>query len=283
MVTSMSSGRAFTNKIEEGVCMGATIYYFSATGNSLIITRQIAKGLGDCTIQSMAAEPPDEPVGGPGNPIGFVFPVFYIGLPRLVKRFAQKLKILKGTYCFAFINYGGNGADTLGMLDDILKEKGFYLSYAAGVRMPGNYIVKYPAFAPDAQQKLIKNAMEKADEAAVAIAGGKLRPVKRTARLFSRIANHSYLYKGISKWDKKFEVTGKCISCGQCAKVCPVGNIKMEDRRPLWQHHCERCLACIQWCPGEAIEYGKKTVGRRRYCNPNVKVEDIMKGCNQGI
>ncbi len=262
--------------------MGSTIYYFSATGNSLTIARQIAKGLENCKIQSMAAETPHEPVGGPDNPIGFVFPVFYIGLPRLVKRFAQKLNIRKGTYCFAFINFGGYGGDTLGMLDDILKEKGVYLSYAAGVRMPGNSIVRYQASASHVVQKLIKNSMDKANEAAGAIANGKLQPVKRNATLLSKMANRG-LYKGISEWDEKFEVAGECTGCGLCAKVCPVSNIKMEKRRPVWQHHCERCLACIQWCPCEAIEYGKKTIGRRRYRNPDIDAEDIIKGRTQGI
>ena len=256
--------------------MSSTIYYFSATGNSLTIARQIAKRLGDCMIRSMASEPPDEPVGGPGQSIGFVFPVYYIGLPRLVKRFAERLDIRKGTDCFAFINFGGTGSDTLGMLEDILKEKGVRLSYADGVKMPGNYIVKYQAFAPDVIQRLIKNAMEKADEAAEAIAGGKLQPVKRRARLISRIANRSYLYRGVAEWDEKFNATDRCTGCGLCAKVCPVGNIRMEGGRPLWQHHCERCLACIQWCPCEVIEYGKQTIGRRRYHNPNVEAKDII-------
>ncbi len=44
--------------------MGSTIYYFSATGNSLSIALQIAKEIGKCTTQSMTAAPPDEPVGG---------------------------------------------------------------------------------------------------------------------------------------------------------------------------------------------------------------------------
>ena len=256
--------------------MSAIIYYFSATGNSLMIARQIAKGLGGCSIRSMTEEPPDEPVGGKDNPVGFVFPVYYVGLPRRVRHFAKKLKLLQGTYCFAFINYGGAGMNTLGMLDDILKEKGSGLSYAAGAKMPGNYIVNYPAFAQDVVQKLIKDAMEKSDEAAEAIAGGKRQPVKRSARLFSRIANQSFLYKGIPEWDEKFIVTEKCNGCGQCAKVCLAGNIKMADNHPMWQHHCERCLACIQWCPCEAIEYGKKTAGRRRYRNPNITAEDII-------
>lgn len=257
--------------------MSSTIYYFSATGNSLAIARQLAKGLEDCTVQSMAAEPPEEPVGGPGHSVGFVFPVFYIGLPRLVRRFVERLNLPEGTYCFAFITFGGNDVDTLGMLEDLLNEKGVSLSYAAGAKMPGNYIVKYPAFAPDVIQKLIKDAMRKADEAAAAIAGGSLRPVVRKARLFSRIANRSFLYRGIAAWDKKFVATDRCVGCGLCAGVCPVGNIKMENRRPVWQHHCERCLACIQWCPCGAIEYGPKTVGRQRYHNPDIQAEDIVR------
>lgn len=258
--------------------MGSTIYYFSATGNSLAMARQIAKRLGDCAIRSMAAEPPDEPVGGLDQSIGFVFPVFYVGLPRIVKRFVERLNIMEGTYCFAFISFGGAAADTLGMLENILNEKGIHVSYAAGVKMPGNYIVKYQAFAPHVIQKLIKDATDKADEAAEAVAKGKLQPVKRNARLLSKMANRRYLYKDIAEWDEKFNVTdGKCTGCGLCAKVCPVSNIKFEDQRPFWQHHCERCLACIQWCPCEAIEYGKKTIGRRRYHHPDVKAEDIIK------
>lgn len=91
--------------------MGSTIYYFSATGNSLEITRKIAKELRDCEIKSMAAQIPSEPVGGPGESIGFIFPVFYNGLPRLVKQFVEKLDILPGTYCFAMINSGGSNFD----------------------------------------------------------------------------------------------------------------------------------------------------------------------------
>lgn len=263
--------------------MGSTIYYFSATGNSLEIARKIAKELRDCAIKSIAAQMPSEPVGGHGESLGFIFPVFYNGLPRLVKQFVEKLDILPETYCFALTNSGGSRANTLGMLEDVLQEKGVGLSYADEVKMPGNYIMNYQALASDKVQKLIEAAADKADKDAKAIANGERQPVKRKAVLWSKITNHIYLYKNISEWDEKFVTTCKCTGCGLCTKVCPVNNIIIEDRHPVWQHYCERCLACIQWCPGEAIEYGSKTIGRRRYRNPNIKVEDIINGRKQGI
>ncbi|HWR23326.1 MAG TPA: EFR1 family ferrodoxin [Feifaniaceae bacterium] len=256
--------------------MESTIYYFSATGNSLMLARKIAGGLPDSRLVSMAAPPPHEPVGGASHIIGFVFPVFYAGLPRLVRRFAERLTIVKGTCCFAFTNYGGAAWDALGMLDDVLKEKGAPLSYADGANMPGNYIVKYSAFAPDTIQRLIEAAMEKAGKAARAIANGEKLPVQRTAKLFSKIANQNYLYRNIAEWDEKFRATGACTGCGICERVCPVSNIGLEDRRPIWRHRCERCLACLQWCPHQAIEYGKSTLGRERYRNPDAAAKDIM-------
>ncbi|MEN6349678.1 MAG: hypothetical protein ABFD08_09835 [Syntrophomonas sp.] len=81
------------------------------------IVRKIAKELGDCSIKPMTAQVPDEPVGGPGKSVGFIFPVFYNGLPGLVKRFAERLVINPETYCFAVASSGGTRANPLGMLD----------------------------------------------------------------------------------------------------------------------------------------------------------------------
>ncbi|MDD3092322.1 MAG: 4Fe-4S binding protein, partial [Methanoregulaceae archaeon] len=49
-----------------------------------------------------------------------------------------------------------------------------------------------------------------------------------------------------------------------------VGNIRIEGDRPVWLHHCEQCMACIQLCPTDAIQAGK-TEGRRRYRNPEIR------------
>ena len=35
--------------------------------------------------------------------------------------------------------------------------------------------------------------------------------------------------------------------------------------KPVWDKNCTHCMACICYCPVEAIEYGKKSVGKPRY------------------
>jgi ferredoxin len=77
--------------------------------------------------------------------------------------------------------------------------------------------------------------------------------------------------------DNNFFVESQCTGCGQCEKICPVQNIKCVDNRPVWQHHCEQCVACINWCPQKAIQYGANTKERRRYHNPEIKMSELMR------
>ena len=81
--------------------------------------------------------------------------------------------------------------------------------------------------------------------------------------------------KRFPREDRKFSVTGKCTHCGLCARLCPVGNIAMEDGTPRWQGRCEQCFGCINWCPTAAIETGWTTRGRPRYHHPEVKAADL--------
>ncbi|HPT69609.1 MAG TPA: hypothetical protein PKW50_05625, partial [Syntrophomonas sp.] len=64
-------------------------------------------------------------------------------------------------------------------------------------------------------------------------------------------------------------------------EVCPSNNIVMEDNKLVWQNHCEQCLACIEWCPQEALQYGKKTPAYKRYHHPEIKVRDLLKESGQ--
>ena len=72
----------------------------------------------------------------------------------------------------------------------------------------------------------------------------------------------------------------KCLTkdkCGYCVKVCPKENIRMIDGKPQFGTDCLQCLACLQYCPQEAIALGKVTQKREHYHNPNVTADDLVK------
>jgi NAD-dependent dihydropyrimidine dehydrogenase PreA subunit len=82
-------------------------------------------------------------------------------------------------------------------------------------------------------------------------------------------------FRSVHKLDENFWVDDQCNRCGICLKVCPGNNIEMINEKPAWLHRCEQCLACVQWCPQEVIQYGKKTVKYPRYHHSEVILEDM--------
>ena len=62
-----------------------------------------------------------------------------------------------------------------------------------------------------------------------------------------------------------FAASDACTGCGQCAKLCPTNNITIQNGKPVWGGDCTHCMACICRCGAEAIEYGKKSLGKPRY------------------
>jgi epoxyqueuosine reductase QueG len=55
-----------------------------------------------------------------------------------------------------------------------------------------------------------------------------------------------------------------------------VNNIVLNGGVPEWKHTCQECLACLNFCPKQAIQHGKKTANRSRYHHPEVTLKDIM-------
>lgn len=73
--------------------------------------------------------------------------------------------------------------------------------------------------------------------------------------------------------DRSYHIDENCTGCQTCLNVCKVYNIEMVNNKPEWQHQCENCLACIKWCPQQAIHgYGELPKG---YHHPEVKISDM--------
>lgn len=247
----------------------SVIYWFSGTGNSLYAAKRLAKDL-DMGLAQITNEPPGETAGGSGAKVGFVFPSYYGNLPRAVKKYAETLEIRKGTYIFAVVTMGGLGQGSVGALVKALKLRDLHLDYGRSVLMPANYILKYNPADPEDSEAKLERADKHLKKISAEIASGL-----QSIRMLPVTAGN--LYKSIESLDAGFAAGDGCTGCGTCERICPAGNIRIENGRPKWLNICEQCVACISWCPEKAIEYGEKTQGRRRYRNPRVEAAELLR------
>ena len=49
--------------------------------------------------------------------------------------------------------------------------------------------------------------------------------------------------------------------------------IHIVDHEPVWEGDCTMCLACLHRCPHNAVEYADQTLRKKRYQNPDCKVQ----------
>jgi NAD-dependent dihydropyrimidine dehydrogenase PreA subunit len=257
-----------------------TIFYFSGTGNSLQISKDIALQLDDMELLSIPKIINNEEIKVQAKCIGIVFPVYMCGVPLIIEKFIKKLNINKSTYIFAVANYGGMPGNALKQVNDLIENKEAKLNAGFLLNMPGNYIVMYGAKTKEDQIKAFEKEKIKVKEIVTIIKEKKNYEYEKSKLVIDRIFG-PLAYKGIYKIhtkDKLFLAKDNCNGCGVCEKVCGVKNIEIKNSKPIWKNNCEQCMACIQYCPQEAIEYDKKTVGRKRYRNPNISLQEMIMG-----
>ena len=258
--------------------MKTTLYYFSGTGNSLKIAMDLAERLQDTQLIPMAKLWQQDCIVADTERVGFVFPIYYFGLPDIVLEFVKKVELEKASYVFAVTTRGGTFVGSaVYRLQSLLNNKARTLNAAFKINMPDNYIPLNGSRSEEKQKEIFERAEKKTDEIAEIIkengntVENDIFPFKQ---IFLFVNN--WCLKRAHGWDEKFYADDKCNFCGICEKICPVDNIILVDGKPQWQHECQQCMACIQFCPEEAIQYGSKTEKRKRYHHPDINGEDIM-------
>ncbi|MBN1381579.1 MAG: EFR1 family ferrodoxin [Deltaproteobacteria bacterium] len=258
--------------------MKTELFFYTGTGNSYWTARTLAEYLGSVGTRSMLWQD-GEAITSHAEALGFIFPVHIWGLPHRVIDFVNVLVEDPPKYYFAIAVNAGQVAATLLQLKKLMSKKGLSLDAGFDIVMPSNYI---PWGGPGSE-KIIKeridNARDKIAKIAALVAKKEKHPVER-GPLWQNILLSGFLYKlsfpHIPNMDKGFWVDDKCNTCGICKTICPCNNIELKDGRPVWLHRCEQCLACIQWCPKEAIQLGKKTPKYERYHHPDIRLQDML-------
>ncbi|MBN2239673.1 MAG: EFR1 family ferrodoxin [Dehalococcoidales bacterium] len=272
--------------------MSTTIFYFSGTGNSFYVAKDIAQAL-DAGFIPIASAARGEVVRTEADVIGIVFPVYYGDLPYIVREFAGKLEDIKGKYIFSVCTFGGSAGESHKTLRSSIESRGGELSATYGVHMPQNAFYKFWEKHQSLYRnwrKMLKTVVKNTNERRkgafftnplfdLIFLGIQAYVRSKYKQSFAKLSGSSpdlSVEELVHLNDVSFSVTDDCTGCGLCAKLCPVNNIEMVDERPVWQHRCENCLACYNFCPSKAIRTGVASEGYF-YHQPDIKAADILR------
>ena len=237
-----------------------TICYFTGTGNSLFAARKIAGATGAALIS--IPQVISEHQIYTDDCIGFVYPQYANGLPKMVRRFILN-NTFKADYFFAVDLWSFVHLNALGEIAGLIP-----LDYGAYLKTPNNFIFLFNSPKdPSAALAKAENKLNKIISDISARKTKKIRPSKNIG--------NATKYFG----ESKFKVTGDCTKCGTCEKVCPANNIKAGGE-VMFGNNCETCYACANICPAHAIYSNKAMLKRRQYRNPVVSADEII-GANK--
>jgi ferredoxin len=255
------------------------VYWFSGTGNTLSVAKDLAARLGGAEIREIR-DGESAKADGDATAIGILYPVYCWGPPNIVAEFARRLEVPAGAYVYAVAVYGAMLANSNALLKNMLAENGVRLAASFGVNLPGNFVALYE-ISPEAK---LARMYAKADAATARIANavsrGRKTGIARNLGLFGRYLSGSKygpMIAHINNAAKGFTAEDTCNGCGICARVCPKGNVNVKSGKPEWDAKCESCLACMHWCPSASIQSGEKTKIHKRYHHPAVVVSELFR------
>ena len=283
------------------------IFYFSGTGNTKWAASKLAAATREDLISIapyMRADDSSHNLAEPfilkeNERLGFVFPVHGWRVPKLVREFISKMKILRESsdatvenkakaddslknrpFAYCVCTAGDSIGLTIENLNKVISQNPSLqvlgiteVSSSYSLIMPESYI-GLPFMDVDPKEREIRKKENAAQELAVVC-----------EEIFDRKEGISRLVKGPIPWfftkvvggffenvlitDKRFHVEkDRCVKCGICANVCPVGDIKGgHGEYPVWLHHkdCLTCFTCYHHCPHHAIEFGNQTQKKGQY------------------
>ncbi|MDO4842377.1 MAG: EFR1 family ferrodoxin [Phoenicibacter congonensis] len=245
------------------------ILYFSATGNCKYVAKRIAEAIGTEFVS--IADVDSQKVEGVH---GIVAPTYSWGIPSILQEFLQTHEISKAAPSLFYVTtFGTTPGQSFYWAEKALKAgSGIKFDALFSVQMPDTWTPIFDLSDERVVAKKNEKAEKQIDEVVTMIKSGATgNHVKRKMPAIARVV-YPRFYDGMRR-TSNFSVEESCISCGICAKKCPVQAIEMKDGRPTWVFdQCVMCLGCLHRCPKFAIQYGKNTKKHGQYRNPHVKI-----------
>ncbi len=243
------------------------ILCFSGTGNSRYIAKRMADALQDEIIDlNTKIKVNDTSPIQTGDYLIVVTPTYAWRIPKIIKDWLLKTDLPSAKKICFVMDCGAEIGNAAKYNELLAKEKNLEYMGTMQIIMPENYIAMFNAPNINQAKAIVKEAQPAIEKAIACIKKDSSFPMPRH-NLYNRIMSgpiNSIFYRFIVKANA-FQVDSSCIGCGLCVQKCPMNNIKLKDKKPIWDKQCTHCMACISYCPTKSIEYGKKSVGKPRY------------------
>jgi len=266
--------------------MNIDLKYFSGTGNSYKIIetcKQVFNQNGyETEVQSITEESAiDENV----DLIGFCFPVYAFGIPRICRKYLSKLpKRINSVKAFLLITAGAAGESGFAVKEGtkVLRKRGFDVVYSAVIHMPSNWTVSMNPPPKEEAQLIINAGVKAARRISKEILKGVIVYHKfNYPPKYSKFGFYKdyYLFKwlGVNNLWRNFRTDETCDSCELCSNICPTGSIQIVSNKPKWFKSCEQCMRCVNYCPKQAIfQNGEGSVkGKNIYHEPSFRPKKL--------
>ena len=251
------------------------VFYFTGTGNSLFIAKQL-----DDRIVSIPQIINNRSLVFEAAQIGIVCPIYGHEMPKMVKEFIRKATF-KTDYFYIILTYGMLHGGAAELAQAYAHSVGKKVAYAKSIMMVDNFLPNFDMTEQCAIDKKIPESLA-AIKADISV---RKRQIEK-AGLKNRMIHKGYvaMVKGQDEtvW-AKFRVEDTCTLCGICQKVCPAGAIRLADTKATHtMAGCQACYACVHACPQKAIGF---TIPEKnhtaRYRNENISLEEIIKANNR--
>jgi ferredoxin/flavodoxin len=255
--------------------MKITILYFSGTGNTAWVVRQMARHLarlGD-QVQAFSCEEvaPTDARLLDADVLGIAFPVHASWAPENLRATLEGLPPADGLPLFALACAGYAGGDAAWYAARPLAAKGYAPFLYANVFMPNNLL--YPIPGPEQVQRMLDKAGRKIERLAALIHGQRrhVEGVHPGGWLIGLLQRP--LAGPVERWmSRRLFADETCNRCGRCVEHCPVGNIRLVDDGVRFGDDCLLCMRCYHQCPQQAIQWTGMTRNEstfRRYPGPD--------------
>lgn len=263
--------------------MGVEIFYFSGTGNSIHVARELKRRIPDTTLIPIIRTLKRGKIESKADTVGVVFPIHAHTYPWVVEEFLKRVVLHSASYVFALSNR--ECADKVfSDMNKLLMKRNFKLDGSFAVNTPENFVPIFKLPTKEEVMELENKLQEKLDKIQGLIAnkthfhentGPLVKVLANTLLRVSRFMFQKTRYFGLQK---SYYADDKCTGCGTCEKICLSNKIQLVNKKPTWNDNiaCTYCFACISYCPSIAIQARRKrTKNKGRYHHPLIKVNDI--------